>query len=695
MKRDRIDFKSINEKLTPGDKAVDELFKKADKMKAGEKYIGSAEEVFLSRGIIPEGEKPEELPAARVRDSRLAIAAAAAVLALAVGAAAIFGAVSKAQIDTASSQRTEENKTANSYSWAKAASEHKNDTAPWINISQLIDRAYSEYVEAGSDYTKLPELESFQKLVGYGDRLKACAADMVQNGELESGGRYFIAHNAIEAFELIESDVYFYDAENGWDYYDIIYKQSIRNDSEIAERLSLNDPNADRSFERLAKLIKSIDKQGDHKGSEEFEELKDRIGAVNGNTYFWYDNISKLYFLGLIDREDLDIVFEAQKAVAEDIDWENGLISADTYVLTDYWEVLTNDPKQYFFNDSDVESWVKLKLDRIAYAFANDSTLQAEPEKLYENVNYLSLKNLGMSTTGRAILSLYEKGELTDEELAYAGYFLPTTGSPEAVSGDEDITERLEAAAEACVNADVCSGMCGGNYRESGDFIYNRDAADKLLAAIVYLKDCENEVIANADEYKEGAYGYLDIYDFTSENKLGNGPLENRLTVILPEKKGDIVIVNDILYTGVSGDTIAMIADAIETAVPPYGKRGERAQYIAVTDRLSGADTAELAADLSAYARLIKDNCPGTMLSMSDMSFKNGESVQISFELTEESKESEYALHQLDIPFGEELIWIDGYAYYPEGEVYERLITYLENTGYFELTKAESEVDSE
>ena len=77
MSKENIELREINDKLTPGKKAIDELYKKAFKTQAGEKYINAPEEIFLARGIIPESDPAKDtIPAARVKDNKAAIIAA-------------------------------------------------------------------------------------------------------------------------------------------------------------------------------------------------------------------------------------------------------------------------------------------------------------------------------------------------------------------------------------------------------------------------------------------------------------------------------------------------------------------------------------------------------------------------------------------------------------------------------------------
>ena len=409
-----------------------------------------------------------------------------------------------------------------------------------------------------------------------------------------------------------------------------------------------------------------------------------------------------LFYNGKIDKKRFEIAFEILKKTAS----SGALDRHYSYyggTGTGYWNELTTDPKQYFYTDRDIELWVKLKLDRIQSNALYDKDIATSDESLYADINFLSLKGLGEYTTSRAILSLYENGELSSEKMQFIGHFLPKFNAnisrSEGESDDAYFAYRLSLAAKNCARADFVCGQCGGNYRESANVLTNRKALDKLYEALDQLDHYLGEETASESKYLENAYCYIKIYSCRSDSAFGYEPLENTLTVIVPQKDGDTVIVNGIMYT--TWDSLMeKIVDAIETAIPPYGKHMDKPEFLGAYIISAGGDInikanddSGFIDDVRAFAGVIKDTSVSTIPKEFD--FDPSEGIDIELEYSEEKKQETgaYGEQVICIPdIDGESVYIDGREYFPDRELIDDLISYLKSKGViYESTADEKE----
>ena len=396
-------FESINRKLTPDSNVLDELYKKADTLTPGDKYIDAPEEIFLSKGIIPETDDTDKsLPAARVKDNRLVIAAIAAVLALAVGATAILGTVSQGKLET--TQKNEESKTT-TYPQGEIKNTETDSPYPWIELRKLINDTHAEYRNVGYDSDKLLETESFKKLVSFSDRLDIYIADMVQNGELD-GELLSVARYADEVRKYNDSNSCLLSAESGLDYISYYSRKQGISDLNIEEYIGTDTFSEDNKD--FAEPFIAIKDNDNYKDTEEYAQIK-RFTA--NEKYDYWSTLTQIYYLGGVDEACLDIALEAYKDAVRSGDAETEffpkihVVSNDRY--DDYYRELATDPKSYFYTDEEVELWVRLKLARVAYNSTYGSLMD-----IHEDKNYMSLQGLGYCTTARAILHLIEDGKI-------------------------------------------------------------------------------------------------------------------------------------------------------------------------------------------------------------------------------------------------------------------------------------------
>lgn len=594
MKKNDV-LESINYKLTPDSRAERELFERAAELKAGEKYIGDTEEIFLSKGIMPESYEQAEPSPARVRSTKLTIAAAAAVLVLFVGAAALFDITSHRGVETDSTpavQKTEESKTE-----IKSYTEVESDK-PWDIIGQLIKNCYEEYDHMGGDYKSLPELKSFQELTSYSD-LRIYITDMYQNGEIED--KYvFIAENACNyEYHREKSDI-----NNGLlksETNPLRYFKYIDEEYDISKNLSDYYPE-DYEYETIKqfkRLIEKLEGYGDgYKDKSEYSQLL-KYGREYGG---FAEHITAMYIKGDVSDKGLEIAFEAAKEICVKADNSDKVLHPESDIVAlmtteHYSKEMTETPKQRLVKDEDVNLWVKLKLQRIGSKLDGGYTTTGETYDMKQDVNYISLVNCGSCTAQRAIADLYDSDELDGHGSASKAArqvifdLGRNIGGDDAQNGDDVLKDIIGQAELNGICFDFVRGVCDGNYRESGDYLKKRDGADELFAALAKLPSGYN--VTNKDitpvghdyevEQKLNAYAYLDLYDcYVPENMSGQGG-DVTLHIIIPDKKVNSVIVDGVEYKNLDKELFEQFIYAVQEIVPPYGEKQEIKKYDNVT----------------------------------------------------------------------------------------------------------------
>lgn len=627
MKRDDI-FKSIDEKLTPGSRAERELFERASELKPGEKYIGSAEEVFLTKGIIPEKEIQETKAPAIVTSRRPAIAAAAAAIVLVLGAAVFFGISSHRGVETDSSvpsQRTEESKTDKETVSPGMNDDTKNDRF-WETAKELLEKCSDEYEASGADYKVLPSLHSFKELRyesnGIGTVL--CIYDLYQNGDVDDK-TLFIAANMLNcgkyAEEVESKNNTLENEQSGFEYFIYVNEEYMVN-NRLSEFISDDDPERE-DYKNLFEKIAAY--KDNYKSSKEYRKLIE-LGKKYGD---FNTKITAMYIVGDIDDSMLDVAYEAAKEICvQENDIEDALrdiseISGDE--LDYYKDILTNDPKQLLKDEYMVEEWVLLKLRRLAAVYD-------EGKDISEDVNYKSIKALGSFTAQRAILSAYEFDEFDrDYKMTkIAAQLLADVGWDISIDKMSDDKDKLYGVAldayDNCAHADYYRGVCDGNYKECGRYLLNRDAFDALYEALAslpkeggdgtYTTKLSDPEVKKA---KENAYAYVDIYDCTEHCKNDIRECTYSLYIIIPDKSKTTVIIGDTKYSNISEDTFEHILNAVEGMMHSEGTKQERVEFTCAALTLAQkegsvsvtSDDADFCGSVYAFAAFVRENSLG------------------------------------------------------------------------------------
>ena len=581
-------FKSIDEKLTPSSGAEQELFNKAAELKAGEKYMGSAEEVFLSKGIIPE--EFEEAPApARIKTGRLAYAAAAAAIVLVVGGTLFLGISSHKGLDTDSSnteQTARESKTDETD--LREEDDFPQDiTKQWIAVDHYLNIAYDEYKKAGSDYTRLPKLRGFYNLTNYGaDSLRLITYDMYQNGEIDDE-HLFIAENAynyVWRADCVNTNRFYLTENDDVDDSDYAYRffADTAQEYDIKHDLSsyLFEEGCDPEREELKALFDKLEKQKDYNKSSEFFEL-----ISKGKGYGDYETeIAAMYLAGDLNDTQLKIAFQAAKHICKtEIDAEAALEPESEIAPAcreRYVRDMTERPKERLCSDAAVNSWVYLKICRIA------DNMKKDGYDMHDDVNYKSLKALGTYTLQRALLynscSFEDHTELQNAALQAAREL--------GWGFDKDLAtfeELLGYAGENCVCPDIFKGVYDGRYRDGGCYLKNRDSFDLLLAALKEFDEkageakYETPTDEQISEAKKTALAYTDLYqcregmyDFIDTS------VSQKLSIVIPKQEESTLIIGGKKYTNVDKQAFEDIRLALYDLIKPYDTETQNREYV-------------------------------------------------------------------------------------------------------------------
>lgn len=562
----REHFEETEKKLAPSDSVIQALFDKAQTLGAGEKYLGDAEETFLARGIAPQTADDSAEPLAQVKSSRAVIIAAAAVLALALGVGVFFGITQGGGLATVGSrtqQTEEESKT--DISIIKIPESEKEGKAPQEWLSEKIKETYAQYIEAGSDPEKLSELKGFRELVGYSDRMYLYIYSMILNGELE-GGYLSLAVNAASVSRELWFDGGRLDTLRAVEY----FAEYVKN-SDVLDPDSFNYEKEKPLYETAARLIADIRQSVSDSSKTDLKKLiRESFGEYdNGSALF-----CRLYYLGLIETDELDTAFGTVKELNDSKQDITTYFSMDMSYRLDYYDALLDDPHQYMYDESETEAWVCIALDRIS------ENMAGQGYDILKDKNYLTIKNLGAYTAQRAMISLYLKGELGGEREGAANKVMNLLFG--GGQNDELQTEFLiRQAASLGANADCVTGCCDGNYRSSSDIEYNRTALDKLYAALSDSELCEllysgGETVESTYALRENAYAYMCLYDFSSDSLFSELPNKQslRLEIIIPDKESNEVIINGVICP-LTSEQLAGVLEAVKTAIPPYGEKAQ------------------------------------------------------------------------------------------------------------------------
>lgn len=581
-------LKSIDEKLTPGSSVQEELFRRAAELRAGEKYIGSAEEVFLEKGIEPETIKWEQPFAARVKSRKLAIAATAAAVALLVGAAALFGTMQHTAVEKDSSNA------------AQKQGESETDTTPQIHIAedypaqskdllyQLLVKCYDEYTEAGSDYTKLTELESFKVLTSYfGRKMTPILYDMYQNGEVEE--RYvFIAENARAYAQCTDK------GELAWcdgEYEDDVsyeFFESVNKEYDIIHSMSLyiDDEEDDPERKDIKRLLDSLKDESDYKKSNDYQRLI-KVGEYYGD---FYQKVAAMYIAGDLDEKQLEIAYQAAKYMLSEEKDYSGVLQPESEIAPDaseyYAKEMTETPKDRLLTENDVGAWVDMKLTRIA------DRLGTANYDMQQDVNFKSLKALGVYTLQKAILGDWYFFNDDSKKDKAAVLVLKELGW--GVEDCKTLDEARAAAMKNCCSPDIFKGVYDGKYREAGYYYNNRDAFDGLFAAFkefdAVSSTADKMLLTDeqAADARKTAFAYADLFQCVSGSTgFVDTSSSQKLSVIIPNKQENTLIIGQTKYTNVDKQAFEDIRLALYDMIKPYGTEAVNREYQSVDAELT------------------------------------------------------------------------------------------------------------
>ena len=578
-------FNSIDEKLTPSMQAERELFEKASKMKAGDKFMGDTERIFLSKGISPDDIGEEKSAPATLRSRRMTIAAAAAALALVIGGGAFFGLYSHKGVvteSTASSQKAEENKTEKEkITLAEPAAIELDKDRPWETLGLLLDKCYDDYVSSGKNYLKLAESPTFIGLLqlDYAE-LHRYLIDMYQNKEIK-GRRIFIAENLMDFWSGLETyDVAALQSDlSAYEYFGMMYDEFDRNELKYGGiEQELLDYKAGKEYKgtqyvqdiKYAALFHKLDRQN-YKTQKEYSLLyKALIEEIYPNHLIC---VPEMYSLGLIDDDELEIAYQMRKDKGFELDYEAlmyDLLVPEDEVRDSYgWYI---NAEEWLTGTDDEDEWLILKLKRIAAAQADNDDYNMD-----EDVNYKSLCKLGSFSLQRAILSDKESGRLSNTGAEYytATLVMDKQGINDYLpynTNDSEINDNDVSASEAYNTYMHAAFVCGAYKEQYGESPRIDDftlTLDRVLDGLGMLKDAHER--AGLEEYecaevltdeqvlkiRESAEVYLDIFDLDG----------NVLHIIAPKVKGSTLIIGNFEYDGVDDETMAQISSAIHKYV--------------------------------------------------------------------------------------------------------------------------------
>ena len=668
MSKENIELREINDKLTPGKKAIDELYKKAFKTQAGEKYINAPEEIFLARGIIPESDPAKDtIPAARVKDNKAAIIAVAAVLALAVGTVAFLSVITRRGLEQDSSvtttQKAEDNKTESYKSiFELTPQEEKDAVPPYEWISRKLDEAYEEYKANGKYFNRLPYMQSFKELAGYSESLSVYVVDMYQNGELEDFEKFYIADEAVSygIFHYYTTAMLLQD--NALDYFSKLW--AYDDDETIYD-----------DEYKYSEMINHLAGVPDYKNDADYKTL---LAKVNENPEHISNCFTRIYRAGLIDEKGLEIAYEICSDMDKDPDYFERLTSpedAKNYLEENYENMYLDDNYGYFADTKFIDDYVKVKLQRLGEYYTDSG--KAFDEK-YE-LNYKCLKKEGIFTLLGSIYGMYERGELTDNEKAAALYIVADllhydlNENVKSAEYVEQMLDKLKETAQALMyDADYFQGRCGGNYRnyrESALRSGNVDFYNRLFENIIVLKNTQEPSRSDGRSYadKANAYAYVDIVAIGRKT----------LHIVIPSEDGREIIIDDAVYKNVDKELFGMIVEIIKDRIPPYGSKTYDPEYKNITITENGKTTyitgRDQAIALRAYALYAYQNTYGKEV---DTDKVKGTHITVSG-VGEHNK----AICEIIIPDDEDCIYVGGVKLFVSKSEISELLEGIRSSG--------------